>query len=275
MYNRGSSTAVEVLAMRWTPANHDAYMALVRGCSVADHLGLEKLYSQISVAVEKGDYAKLRFFHSIGIDLAYPLTVLNEYGFSNVNFALATANMPLLVFMAENGAELRYACLGPATNGSDATWGPQRFTTPLEVAEAAGWAPWVGLITALIRQQQVTRDLGRPLAIGDRGYDVLRMAFLPEKTPGVPEPAIITVVKEDDGTMRRAHEDGSSTDLPAPPWSGAPLADDNRSAEEKAKGADPLVKELLRCREADAAIAESLTFDEVLAEEKRAVKSFR
>ena len=31
--------------MPWTAANHAAYMALVKGCSVADHLGLEKLYA--------------------------------------------------------------------------------------------------------------------------------------------------------------------------------------------------------------------------------------
>lgn len=253
-------TAVEVMAMPWTPANHDAYMELVKGCSVADHLGLEKLYVQISLAVEQGDYKKLRFLRGLGVDLAFPFTVINEFGYSNINFALMTSNMPLLVFMAENGAELRYACSGPP--GSD------EFATPLEVAARLGpsMVPFAALIAALIEQQQAARDIGRPLAIGDRGYDHVRMAFLPKGSVETEPLKVITIGPNG----QRTHEDGSSKTLPAPPWSGAPIADDDRTAEAKARGADPLVKELLRCQEADAVLEDAPSFDAVLAEEKRA-----
>ena len=69
--------------------------------------------NQMTEATEKGDYKKLRVFRdTMGINLGFMFSAINDYGCSNVNFAVVTQNKPLLVFMAESGADLSMACAG-------------------------------------------------------------------------------------------------------------------------------------------------------------------
>ena len=75
--------------------------------------------NQMTEATEKGDYKKLRVFRdTMGINLGFMFSAINDYGCSNVNFAVVTQNKPLLVFMAESGADLSMACAGRACSRS-------------------------------------------------------------------------------------------------------------------------------------------------------------
>ena len=80
----------------------------------------------------------------------------------------------------------------------------------------------------------------------------------------------------------RTHENGAPLDGPAPPWSGAPIApmdDEDEPGSNTAMVAttgeapDPLVKELLKCKEAEKMLAEAPAedfpdFESVLLEAK-------
>jgi hypothetical protein len=81
-------------------------------CAVVQRVGVQKLYGDVSVAVEQGDFKKLRLLRdNLGVNLGFFFSCLNDYGCSNINLAVVSQNKPLLCFMAESGADLSLACL--------------------------------------------------------------------------------------------------------------------------------------------------------------------
>ena len=56
--------------------------------------------------------AILSRFVALSVSLTPKVSLFQDYGCSNVNFAVVTQNKPLLVFMAESGADLSMACAG-------------------------------------------------------------------------------------------------------------------------------------------------------------------
>jgi hypothetical protein len=56
---------------------------VVPDCMVAQRLGIRKLYSDLSVAVEKGDFKKMRLYRdNLGVNLGFLFTCLNDFGCS-------------------------------------------------------------------------------------------------------------------------------------------------------------------------------------------------
>ena len=79
---------------------------------MVQRIGVQKLHGDVSVAVEQGDLKKLRVLRDkLGVNLGFFFSCLNDYGCSNINFAVVSQNKPLICFMAESGADLSLACL--------------------------------------------------------------------------------------------------------------------------------------------------------------------
>lgn len=79
---------------------------------MVQRIGVQKLYGDVSVAVEQGDFKKLRVLRdNLGVNLGFFFSGLNDYGCSNINLAVVSQNKPLICFMAESGADLSLACL--------------------------------------------------------------------------------------------------------------------------------------------------------------------
>jgi hypothetical protein len=251
--------------IRWLRQNQETYAIyqkrILYDSPLAQRLGARDLCSIIAVAVERGDYKKLRVMQRGGIRMGFALTALNDYGCSSVNFAVATQNKPMLAFMHECGADMSMACSGPPNQ--------KEYITPYIFAMIHGWTSIAAMIAGMIEsrpcQQQCLATV--QLSIEDRSDHVaadtpgtadgatlttsaaaeavppgemstadamvaLGWAPQPSKAPAslrfaassddAPAIPIVTVDKE---TGERLHEDGTPLTFPSKlPASGAPIA---------------------------------------------------
>jgi hypothetical protein len=247
--------------VRWLRQNRQTlavYLREMLDSALAQRLGGYNLCQTINVAVESGDYKKLRVMKNAGVKLGFAMTALNDHGCNLVNFAMVTQNKPLLTFMHECGADLSLACQGPPAR--------TQYITPFMVASVEGWHSLGTLIRELIASRPHPHQcltLARGEAIEDRpaaatttsaadlaaaaagegvplgemsaedttialGWEPttedkpssLRFAASPEDAPAIP---VVTVNMD---TGERTHEDGSSLSGPAfLPASGAPIAE--------------------------------------------------
>ena len=300
--------------VRWVRQSQETYayyqQRVLYDCLLAQRLGARDLCNTIAVAVERGDYQKLRVMRNAGIKLGFAMTALNDFGCSSVNFAVVTQNKPMLAFMHECGADLSMACLGPPNQ--------EEYLTPFILARVQGWDSIAVLIGDMMGSRPGPQECFvavQQAMIQDRAGAAVDPAELVGPGEGIPPGAMsaadvtvalgwrpdphqppaslrfaasvndapaIPIIPIDHETGERTHEDGTPLTRPSflPP-SGAPIArlEDSElpdgvtteSVVPKPPDPDSLVAELVKCQAAERILADMPSFEDVLEDERRQV----